>query len=109
MTVYNAIGLASYDFYDLIDFDKWFDKLINDLQNKSSMYRILRRRIIWLVGNWVGVKLSPELRPRLYGVIQSLMDRSEDVVIRLEAAFALKAAIDDAEFQAENYVPVGIS
>lgn len=103
--VYNAIGLASYDFYDLIDFDKWFDKLINDLQNKSSMYRILRRRIIWLVGNWVGVKLSPELRPRLYAVIQSLMDRSEDVVIRLEAAFALKAAIDDAEFQAENYVP----
>ena len=73
------------------------------------MYRILRRRIIWLIGNWVGVKLSPELRPRLYAVIQTLMDRSEDMVIRLEAASALKAAIDDAEFQAETYVPVGIS
>ena len=33
-SVYNALGLASFDFYDEVDFDVWFSShLLDELQN----------------------------------------------------------------------------
>ena len=70
--VYNAVGLAAFDLYDEIDFDRW---LVNGIEQelliKDSNYRIVRRRAAWLVGQWSGVKLSPELRPKLYQILVS--------------------------------------
>lgn len=38
-SVYNACGLASYDLFDDIDFDKWFtNQLLHELNNSSSRY-----------------------------------------------------------------------
>ena len=52
-----------------IDFDQW---LMNGISHELSLtgqnYRIIRRRAVWLIGQWSGVKLSPELRPKLYQV-----------------------------------------
>lgn len=53
-------------------------------------YRIIRRRVIWLVGCWISVKMSPSLRPAVYESIISLLQPTEDIVIRLEAAQTLK-------------------
>ena len=56
-------------------------------------YRIIHRRVIWLVGQWVGVKLSASLRPVLYQAILPLLQKDEDLVVRIEAANTLKLDI----------------
>ena len=104
--VYNAIGLAAFDLYDEIDFDQW---LVNGIEQelliKDSNYRIVRRRAAWLVGQWSGVKLSPELRPKLYQILVPLLKKDEDLVVRLAAAKAVKVVIDDFEFTSDELKP----
>ena len=104
--VYNAVGLAAFDLYDEIDFDWW---LVNGIEQelliKDSNYRIVRRRAAWLVGQWSGVKLSPEMRPKLYQILVPLLEKKEDLVVRLAAAKALKVVIDDFEFTSDELRP----
>lgn len=71
--VYNAVGLTAFQLYDevrfllkgvkysdyfimpcfcifKVDFDKWFmSSLIHELSVKSNNYRIIRRRVAWLI------------------------------------------------------------
>ena len=80
--VYNAVGLAAFDLYDDIDFDQWLVHGIEqEMAIKDSNYRIVRRRAAWLIGQWSGVKLSPELRPRLYEILVPLLNTGEDLVV----------------------------
>lgn len=46
-----------------------------------------------MVGQWVGVKLSASLRPTLYQAILPLLQKDEDLVVRIEAANTLKLDI----------------
>ncbi|XP_067143577.1 importin-11 [Centruroides vittatus] len=104
--VYNAVGLAAFDLFDDVDFDNWFMQvLIPELKIKEDRYRIIRRRVIWVAGQWVGVKLSPELRPALYEIILPLLDSKEDLVVRLASANTLRVAVDDFEFNIEQFLP----
>ncbi|KAH7961683.1 hypothetical protein HPB52_011257 [Rhipicephalus sanguineus] len=92
--VYTAVGLAAFDLHDELDFDNWFlHVLIPELKVSEPRYRIVRRRVAWLIGQWVGVKMSPELRPVLYKTLIDSLDPSEDLVVRLTAAGAVKADI----------------
>ncbi len=105
-SVYNAIGLAAFDLYDEIDFDQWLvNGIEQELKIKDSNYRIVRRRAAWLVGQWSGVKLSPELRPKLYQILVPLLNPEEDLVVRLATAKALKVVIDDFEFTSDELKP----
>lgn len=104
--VYTAVGLAAFDLHDELDFDNWFlHVLIPELKVSEPRYRIVRRRVAWLIGQWVGVKMSPELRPVLYKTLIDSLDPSEDLVVRLTAAGAVKAAVDDFEFNTEQFLP----
>ncbi|XP_023328884.1 importin-11 [Eurytemora carolleeae] len=104
--VYAAVGHAAFDLYDEIDFDSWLtSSLGQELDVKDSNYRIIRRRVCWLLGQWSGVKLSPGLRPRLYQLLLPLLAEEEDLVVRLAAAKALKVVIDDFEFSIEELEP----
>ncbi|KAK7116601.1 hypothetical protein V1264_002257 [Littorina saxatilis] len=104
--VYDAVGLASFDLFDEIDYDSWFtNHLLKELQIKDESYRIIRKRVVWLMGQWVGVKMSVELRPALYDAIMSLLHKDEDLAVRLEAAQTLKTAVDDFEFSTEQLLP----
>lgn len=103
--VYNACGLASYHLFDEVDFDKWFNgQLVHELSNSSSRYKILRRRIIWMTGQWINVKVSRQTRPVVYRVCLKLMNAQEDLVVRLTAANTLKTAIDDVEFYLDDFL-----
>ncbi|XP_065222298.1 importin-11 [Planococcus citri] len=103
--VYNVFGLSVFELFDEIDFDKWFSEvLIPELHVKSPNYRILRRRIAWLIGRWTGVKLSTELRPLLYTEIINMMDPSEDMAVRLTVANTIKQSIDDFEFRSDVFL-----
>ncbi|XP_071542766.1 importin-11-like [Panulirus ornatus] len=104
--VYNAVGLAAFELFDDIDFDQWFtSSLINELKVKDSNYRIIRRRVIWLIGQWTSVKFSPEHRPTLYEACIHLLAPEEDFVVRLSAAMTLKHSVNDFEFDPEQFMP----
>ncbi|GLH14983.1 Importin-11 [Gryllus bimaculatus] len=104
--VYNAVGLAAFDLYHEVNFDQWFSTtLTQELKVKAGNYRVIRRRVAWLVGQWTGVKFSPELRPALYSVTLPLLQADEDMAIRLTASNTLKLAIDDFEFITDQFLP----
>ncbi|XP_066986451.1 importin-11 [Macrobrachium rosenbergii] len=104
--VYNAVGLAAFELFDDIDFDQWFtSSLINELKVKDSNYRIIRRRVIWLIGQWTSVKFSPEHRPTLYEACIHLLSTEEDFVVRLSAAMTLMHSVDDFEFDPQQFMP----
>lgn len=102
--VYNAVGLCAFELYDEIDFDSWFvNTLFQELKIKDNNYRVIRRRVTALIGRWTGIKLSSELRPILYECINNLLDPKEDMAVRLTAASTLRYAIDDFEFNCEQF------
>ena len=46
-----------------------------------SRYKILRRRVIWMTGQWINVKFACQTRPVLYQVLLKLMNAQEDLVV----------------------------
>jgi hypothetical protein len=89
-----------------VNFDQWFSTtLTQELRVKGDNYRIIRRRVLWLIGQWTSVKLSSELRPALYSVTLPLLQGDEDMAVRLTASNTLKHAIDDFEFNTDQFLP----
>lgn len=104
-SIYNAVGLTSFHLFDDVDFDSWFTKqLVHELKIQGSNFRVLRKRIIWMVGQWTGVKFSKELRPLVYEACLDLMQSTEDMVIRLTASKTLKTVLEDFDFCAEQFL-----
>lgn len=79
--------------------------MTQELKVKDNNYRIIRRRVAWLIGNWTGIKLCPELRPALYMTTLSLLHSDEDMAVRLTASTTLRHAVDDFEFNCEQFRP----
>ncbi|XP_076243616.1 importin beta11 isoform X2 [Calliopsis andreniformis] len=104
--VYNAVGLAAFELYDEVNFDQWFSTTLKEeLKIRSNNYRIIRRRVCWLIGRWTSVKLSAELRPELYELMVEVLSPEEDLGVRLAASDALKLVIDDFQFNPEEFSP----
>ncbi|XP_046677970.1 importin-11-like [Homalodisca vitripennis] len=103
--VYNAVGIAAFDLYDEVNFDEWFTTTLQaELQIRAGNYRVVRRRVAWLLGQWTGVKLSCELRPTLYAAMLPLLQPQEDIAVRLTACSTIKNAVDDFEFNTEQFL-----
>ncbi|XP_051847139.1 importin-11 isoform X2 [Antechinus flavipes] len=103
--VYNAVGLAAYELFDSVDFDQWFkNQLLPELRVSHDRYKPLRRRVIWLIGQWVSVKFKSDLRPMLYEAICNLL-QDQDLVVRIETATTLKLTVDDFEFRTDQFLP----
>ncbi|CAK1580830.1 unnamed protein product [Parnassius mnemosyne] len=105
--VYNAVGLAAFDLYDDVDFDEWFTNVLSqELKIKDNNYRIIRRRVCQLIGQWSGVRASKSLRPAMYGaLIEPLTRADEDAAVKLAAAEALRSTIDDFNFDVDQFAP----
>ncbi|KAM6303950.1 importin-11 [Podargus strigoides] len=105
--VYNAIGLAAYELFDSVDFDQWFkNQLLAELQVSHNRYKPIRRRVIWLIGQWISVKFKSDLRPMLYEAIRNLL-QDQDLVVRIETATTLNGClpVDDFEFRTDQFLP----
>uniref|UniRef100_A0A673ZFR0 Importin-11 n=1 Tax=Salmo trutta TaxID=8032 RepID=A0A673ZFR0_SALTR len=103
--LYNAVGLAAYELFDNIDFDQWFNnQLLGELQVSHHRYKLIRRRVIWLIGQWISVKFKSELRPLLYEVILNLM-QDPDLVTCQFLFLNVSSPVDDFEFRTEQFLP----
>ncbi|NXL38847.1 IPO11 protein, partial [Glaucidium brasilianum] len=108
--VYNAVGLAAYELFDSVDFDQWFkNQLLAELQVSHNRYKPIRRRVIWLIGQWISVKFKSDLRPVLYEAIRNLL-QDQDLVscIHLQSVlFFLNSIlpVDDFEFRTDQFLP----
>lgn len=114
-----------------VNFDQWFSTTLKEeLKARNNNYRIIRRRVCWLIGRWTStlkislikhlkrlftiicefllitdIKLSAELRPELYKLMTEVLNPEEDLGVRLAASNALKQAIDDFQFNSEEFSP----
>lgn len=70
-----------------VNFDEWFtNQLLDELKIEGNNFRILRRRAIWLIGSWTGVKFARNLRPQVYAACLHLLRSDEDMCVRLAAS-----------------------
>ncbi|KAF1643764.1 Importin-11, partial [Aptenodytes patagonicus] len=113
--VYNAVGLAAYELFDSVDFDQWFkNQLLAELQVSHNRYKPIRRRVIWLIGQWISVKFKSDLRPMLYEAIRNLL-QDQDLVVSINNLvsicnpyyFFLNGClpVDDFEFRTDQFLP----
>lgn len=95
--MYNAVGLVAFDLYQYFDFESWFQShLVNELLITDKRYyvsvcscficalfryQIVRRRVLWLMGCWVGVKFNSIYHPALYRCVISTLGPTEDTVV----------------------------
>ncbi|KAF9570878.1 hypothetical protein EC968_001317 [Mortierella alpina] len=105
-SIYTAIGLGSHDLYGAIDFDSWLNgQLSQEVQNAALDFRMIRRRIAWMIGKWVSVNISKDARPTVYTIMLHLLRPDEHLAVRLAAAQNLKACIDDWDFEPATFAP----
>ncbi|RHZ44599.1 hypothetical protein Glove_718g39 [Diversispora epigaea] len=92
--VYCAIGLGAHELYDELDFDSWLvNNLLVEVANNDPNYRIIRRRIAWVIGRWICVKISKENKPKAYDAMTYLLNPEEDLVVRMTTAINLRSYI----------------
>lgn len=118
--VYAAIGLCAYDLYETLDFAAWLrDHLLADLQQTHPMcvrphassvmardaadavcvggrYKVIRRRIAWLLQHWAPLLANDALWASIYRILVTLMQPQDGVSVRLAAACALRDDIRSA-------------
>lgn len=105
-SLYCAIGLGAYDLFEYLNFDDFvLRKLLAEAQTVSPDLAVLRRRVSWVIGKWVGVKASPQIRPTIYQILLGLLAPNQDLVVRLTSVTSLKIALDDFDFVTEQYHP----
>jgi len=107
-SVYAAIGLAAPVIEQQPDFDSFLGQtLVQEVQIRQPSYKVLRRRIAIMLGQWLPVKTELN-RPLVYQIFQHLLDKSDplnDQVVRITAGRQLKNVVDPFEFDAEQFIP----
>eukprot|EP00850_Spirogloea_muscicola_P012417 SM000080S22932 [mRNA] locus=s80:226582:234777:+ [translate_table: standard] len=99
---YLAMGIANYDLYDYLDFRAWYERsLAVELANRHANGRILRRRVAWLLGQWVS-KVKGDLRRPVYGALVGILGEG-DLAVQLAACHSLRNLIDDVHFYEEEF------
>lgn len=104
--MYGAIGLGVNSLYGRLDFEPFvMNRLVIELANKDPTFKILRRRIGWMLGKWVTEGISSDCRKVIYEILLELMAEQEDLLVRLTAANGLKQAVDDWDFDIQIVLP----
>lgn len=101
---YAALGLGYWEFVDLVPFNSWFHNVLRvELTVSDRPHAIIRRRIGWLLSQWV-LTIDDATRPKVYESIQ-LMLQDSDVVVRLTGAECLETFVADTRFLLEPFMP----
>lgn len=82
--------------------------MVVEVQKQQPGYKILRRRIAILLGQWISVKISQSSRPLVYQVFQHLLDDRDplnDLVVRVVAGKHFQHIASEWEFKADQFMP----
>ena len=102
--LYNAIALAENDLHELLDVEALLREHVGpELQGRSAPSRVLRRRGLLLLGNWVG-KVPGDSRLILYTILGDLL-RDTDATVRLSTCSCMRALVDDWNFDESIFEP----
>jgi hypothetical protein len=108
-SIYTAVGLAAPVLYESIDFDSFIQNtLVVEAKKQQHGFKILRRRIAILLGQWISIKVSDTSRPMVYEIFRYLLQKEEplnDEVVRITAGKQFKNIADDWEFNASQFLP----
>lgn len=102
--MYNALGIAAPQLYDVFNFDSFLGSLHAELCS-PEMATILKRRIIVLISQWVSVRCSEPQRALVYDIILGQMQQSEEPRMALVAACAVEKIVDDWDWKSETFEP----
>lgn len=96
--IYCAIGRCCHKLKEAIPFAEWAQEiLVAEATSTNPTYPILKRRIAWLIGQWVSSSMTSANNPTLWELLVHLLgDRSQgtDAVVRLTAVEALRQCVD---------------
>lgn len=106
--IYTAMGLSAPVMYESFDFDSFLaSTLVGDVQKVGSDFKILRRRVAILIGQWITIRVSDESRLIVYQIFQHLLkddDEMNDRVVHITAARSMKCIVDSFGFKPEDFV-----
>lgn len=101
--VYAAVGYSHYELSNYLSFKAWFGGALSlDLHNISSNGRIIRRRVAWLLGQWVS-EIKDDIKIQIYASLLTLL-RDNDLAVKLAACKSLCVLIEDVHLNHEHYV-----
>ncbi|KAK5582479.1 hypothetical protein RB653_004064 [Dictyostelium firmibasis] len=101
---YMTIGLGYHDLMDIVNFSQVFMSIfVGELHNTDERFKIIKRRILWLVSYWVG-KIPENYKESVVKLLLEFL-KNQDIVIALTALDALKSYIDDFSFDCHSYQP----
>ncbi|KAF9226602.1 ARM repeat-containing protein [Gyrodon lividus] len=107
--LYCAIGRCATRLRDVIPFTEWMrHKLVTEARETNPNFPIIKRRIAWLIGKWIGDMCSPATDPTIWEILVHLLrDRGpgSDAVVRLTAANALRECVDTVSFNITIFAP----
>ncbi|KAH8917385.1 ARM repeat-containing protein [Atractiella rhizophila] len=88
--LYCALRQSTY-LVRYLDFDKVTTSFISEALGTERDLLIVRRRIAWLLGHWIGERVSDNTQKNIYQILLHLMsdNPSTDLAVRLTAANSL--------------------
>lgn len=107
--VYSMISLGCTQLKPLLDIESFLaDDICKDLEVKVEGFEIVRRKIASIVESWAYV-LRPKMAYIAYAILLRLLQRGEDIIVRMYAAISLNNFIESfcangAEFPNETPV-----
>ncbi|KAJ5586948.1 uncharacterized protein N7459_002713 [Penicillium hispanicum] len=108
-SLYSAIGLAAASLEQRLDFNAFLENtMVPEVQIQDQEYRLLRRRIAIVLGQWVPVKPDKLNTNAIYQIFQHLLNKDDplnDLVVRITAGRQLSKVVDPYEFTAEQFLP----
>lgn len=107
--VYTAMGLAAMHLVDRFDFNRFLaTTLVPDAQQTGQFAKVLRRRIVTLLGLWVFTNMTAESRSTIYEMFRHFLnanDENNDTVVQLTAARNLQSIVEELDFAPELFAP----
>lgn len=103
--IYKAVGLPSYELFGDVDFDVWFrERLLKIFNLPNEKFSVVQQHVLWMIGEWINVKLSKANRVLLYRLIGAILcSNTADLVLKLTACKVLRCAVDDFDFVLEDF------
>jgi hypothetical protein len=102
-SLYCFAGVCAHDLNEVIQFDSWFTSVL--VHDACSTQPVLRRRVAWCIGQWIGVNASKEIRGPVYQTLLTLM-ADPDLLVRLTAVTNLKVCISFSNYRLVSMIGI---